>query len=307
MLVGGPGIRRRVCDALTMPLLADFVAEAVGGDSPAATHRYLLVDTSATHGIHVAKELRLDSDAIDVLTRAPCDWNASASPVLISLPHRPTTPADAERLRTWLLRWRYGNCVSYIESELAMQDLATELHARCDALLPDNMPVVLRHFDGRVMSALLTALLPEQLASFLQCASRWALADRSGELVLLPPRPERPATRFNAPLALNVEQQAALIDAGEADAVVGILLDQMHHKLMPMLPPEQHDTISKALHRAQESKLTKLSDQVSFCSLWLELGGSFVEAEPWATFMRQVAAGTLTFDQALISMSAWQA
>jgi Domain of unknown function (DUF4123) len=290
-----------------MSLFADFVADAVAGDSPVAAHRYLLVDTSATHGIHVSKELRLYSDAIDVLTRAPCDWNESASPVLVWLPQRPATPAKAERLKNWLLRWRYGNCVSYIESELAMQDLAAELHSRCDALLPDNMPVVLRYFDGRVMSALLRTLKPEQLASFLQCASRWAFADRSGELVLLPLQPERPAAHFNPPLVLDVEQQAALIDAGEADAVVGILLDQMHYKLMPMRPPEQHDTILKALHRAQELKLTRLSDQISFCSLWLELGNAFDETESWAPLMRQVAAGEMSFEQALAAMASRQA
>jgi Domain of unknown function (DUF4123) len=290
-----------------MPLFSDFVADSIAGVPPASVHRYLLADMSATHGIHVTKELRLDSDAIDVLTRMKCDWKASASPVLISLPQRPATPAGAERIRAWLLRWRYGNCVSYLESALTMQALVNELHARCDALLPDDMSVVLRFFDGRVMGALLRTLKPEQLASFLQCASRWAFADRSGELVLLPLPPDRPAAHFNPPLALDVGQQAALIDAGEADAVVGILLDQMHHKLMPMRPPEQHDTILKALHRAQELKLTRLSDQISFCSLWLELGNAFDETESWAPLMRQVAAGEMSFEQALAAMASRQA
>lgn len=288
-----------------MTLFADFVAEAIAGDSPTGSFRYLLVDMAATQGVQVTKELRLDSEAVDILTRMKCDWKESASPALIPLLHRPATPAEAERIRTWLLRWRYGNCVSFIESALTMPALVDELHARCEALLPDDMPVVLRFFDGRVMTSLLHALLPEQIASLVQCASRWAFADRDGELVLLPPRTPR-SSAFRAPLGLNVAQQAALIDAGEADAVVGILLDQMHHKLMPMLPPEQHGVISSALHRAHELNLTRLSDQVSFCALWLELGDSFDESESWSPLLRRVAAGEIGFAEALASMSTLQ-
>ena len=290
-----------------MSQFADFVAGAVAVAMQPQQHRYLLVDMSATRGVNVARELALDGHCIDVLSGMPCDWNESASPVLLELPRAQATAFQVQRMAAWLTRWQYGNCVSFIESQLQMDILATELKARSDALLPDDMPVVLRFFDGRVLLTLLTVLHPEQRTIFLAFALRWAAADRRGKLVLLEPQQRATSTRFAGPIEFDVAQQSAMIDAGEADAIIDVLLNQNDDRLMSMLPPQQHECISNALAHAREFGITLLNEQVSFCSLSLELGERFYEERPWAETMPQVAAGSRRFADVVAEMAEMEA
>ena len=84
------------------------------------------------------------------------------------------------------------------------------------------------------------------------------------------------------------------MNACEADVIIDILLNQNNAKLVELVPPEQHETISEALATARTFGVEEPTDQVAFCSLWLELGPQFLEIEPWAAPMLELRDGRLT-------------
>lgn len=282
-----------------MQLFADFIATTLARPCPPACHRYLVVDTAATRPLNFVRELALKDEAIDLLTREPCVWRDSASPVLFELPAEPASATTCRKTRELLNQWRYANCFLYVESPYS-GDVAIRLFGeRTNAVLPQNMPVVLRYFDSRIFGALMRALNDAQLRAFLSAGTRWALPGRSGELCLLEHGSDSQAPAFTAPLEFDTAQEAALIDAAEADAMVDLLLSQSSAGLLAMLPPEQHRSIVAALAVARTHGIHDVTDQAAFCSVSLELGLGFVSEPPWVSELPALQAGTLKFAQVL--------
>lgn len=108
---------------------------------------------------------------------------------------------------------------------------------------------------------------------------------------------------FASPLRLDERQESVLIDAGDADAILSTLLDQQHPYLDPLIPPEQYEAVHAAVQQAIFSEIKQFSEQVAFCSLWLELGAGFHEQMPWRQWMQEVKAGKKNFNE-VVAMAA---
>ena len=96
---------------------------------------------------------------------------------------------------------------------------------------------------------------------------------------------------------LQPQNLAGLIDAGEADALVDLLLDQNNAVLEVLLPPEQHERIVAALEVGRTLHIDQVGDQAAFCSLALELGPSFHEDDLWAVWKPDLRSGRMTFSE----------
>lgn len=270
-----------------------FVASALGVKPAKGVHRHLIVDASVAGGRDMASQLRLPVHAMDLLTGDPCEWRDCASPVLLPLGAEPIAAARTRLVAEALEKWRYANCFLYIESMLPEAQMAQALKARTDALLSQDMPVVLRYFDSRVFAALTQALTPEQQSAFFSAGTIWAYPGRRGEVHRIEVAPQ--ADAFEAPLRLDAAQEALLIEHAEADAMVGLLLNQNNPQLGHLLPPEQHARVSSALEAAKSLRIDQLRDQVAYCALDLELGAAFHEQPPWSDWMPKVNSGQMRF------------
>lgn len=284
-----------------MQTFSSFVATALKNGPPEGLHHYLLVDAAVADGRNMDTELKLNTKGIDLLTGEACRWQDCASPVLLSLPVQPFSPAIAQATERAVEKWRYANALIYIESSLSEEHMRTSLLARTFAVLPQNLDVLLRFFDTRVFDRLLIALTPEQRHTFLSAGATWAFPDRWGHL-----RVERAAAggdTFAGPLRLDDHQEGILIDAGDADAMVDALLNQQHPSLGQRLPPEQYEAVDAALKQAFSLGIQNHSAQLAFCSLSLELGSGFQEQMPWSQWMPEVKTGKKNFDQ-IVAMAA---
>jgi hypothetical protein len=106
------------------------------------------------------------------------------------------------------------------------------LRDRTDAVLPQNLGVLLRYFDPRVLDTLTKVLDRERLSAFLGIASCWAFPERSGGLLMLETDTLEGGKELKTPITFDTTQEAALIDAGEADAMIYLLLNQGNAALL---------------------------------------------------------------------------
>lgn len=257
--------------------VAQRLASPRASDGP---HRYLVTDQSAFHGIAVMQELGwIDAPAIDILGRRTVDWARCAGPVLMPAPEGALTESQRQRWLAFAERWRMANAMTYFEHRVEPTQLSVDLNDRTRGLLPDRMSVVLRWFDNRVMASLDHILRPAQRTALWQGCEHFVYADRRGAAVV--PEPFAAAQAVPLPITLNVDQQAALMQASEADTVINVLLDQATPALLRMLPPDQHVLVSVLLRSAAAHGIGQLSDQVAYCHLGLELGADFDLHAPW--------------------------
>lgn len=284
-----------------MQTFSSFVAEALAKGPTTGRHHYLVVDLAVAEGQDMSKELRITTGAIDILTGETCRWRDCASPVLLALPGQGFGAAAAMATERALEKWRYANALAYIESVQPFANMCRSLQARTEALLPQNMEVLLRFFDTRVLTRLLTLLPPIQRRLFLSAGTTWAFPDRWGHLQI--ECQEAQEDSFVRPLQIDKQQEAALIDAGDADAVVDTLLNQGTPKLEFMLPPHQYEKVSDALAQAKAWRIEVFSEQVAFCSLCLELGQDFAEKAPWNQWLLDVRSGKKKFSDMLATAS----
>lgn len=284
-----------------MQTFSSYVATALKNGPPEGQHHFLMLDAAVADGRNMAAELRLNGQAVDVLTGAPCHWLDCASPVLLSLSAHPLSPSAVRPTEQALDKWRYANAFLFIKSDLPTEQMCSSLRARTFAVLPQNLDVLLRFFDPRVLDRLLGVLTVEQRQAFLSAGTTWAFPDRWGNLRMV--QTENGLDTFTSPLRLDERQESVLIDAGDVDAILSMLLDQQHPSLDPLIPPEQYEAVHAATQQAVSSGIKQFSEQVAFCSLWLELGAGFHEQMPWRQWLQEVKAGKKNFNE-VVAMAA---
>jgi hypothetical protein len=284
---------------------SDFIAATLGEPAAAGLGRFLIVDTAATRPVDMSALLSLREEAWDILCSHPCNWREAAGPVLITLPAEAWTPTHCHTLAMRLAQYRYANCFVYLEISLDDHRVRRALKDRTEAMLPDNLPVLLRYFDPRIFNAMLPVLAEQQRDEFLSIGLRWAFPGRRGELHLVERSGRVGIEDFLPPLHLTVQQQAAMIEAGEVDAMVDLLLSQNNDQLLALLPPDQHLRVQRSLIDASRFGLNQLTDQAMFCSLALQLGSDFHEQAPWAEGLGRIKVGELTLAD-LLTLAAEQ-
>ena len=142
---------------------------------------YALVDHGGMPGL-IDKLNNIKRNWISLFEGSKEENALSVAPILFSI------PADYESFKnrdflTWLgKKGTYTSSVVLIASPLNIEELARRLKLRLDAMLPDDMAIMLRFFDPRVFEELSKVLLPEQKELFLSVGYQWWYIDRRGQL-----------------------------------------------------------------------------------------------------------------------------
>jgi hypothetical protein len=98
---------------------------------------------------------------------------------------------------------------------------------------------------------------------------------------------------------LAPQQQNELIDAGEADLVIGLLANANFEPLIELPVAKRHIVISQFLADAKAWGLSETPDFTGYCCLALSMGPEFATLVPWDQWLPEIKAGHLKFGEAL--------
>lgn len=205
-------------------------------------------------------------------------------------------------LLNWIIEHgRYASSVSFLRSPLPMQELARRLSLRLDVMLPGDMELILRFFDGRVLESLLLSLAPVQKAAFLNVAHHWWYLNRAGEVVSVPAHFAE-VDSIEVPLVLNAPQEEQMLTACEPDQIAASLLSCVPNEYQALPPQRRHKYILENVSRGRTLKLSNVYDLSLYCSLALLYGSVFFEHPAWQVALSDVKNGKLTLTEAAMAM-----
>jgi hypothetical protein len=265
---------------------------------------YLLVNQSAFASSMKSVERLASFEKQPLLGQVADAWRDSATPFVAALRGATSDEGKMRALRRLCDDGCYGSALHVIASNLTLHALADELTVRCEALLPDDYEVLLRYFDTRILASLMEVMTPEQSVMFFSCSQRWHYADRRGVLIQAHLFDDDTEIAVSAPLVLSVVQQNALIQAGEVDAVIDVLMRNKIEPLLDMPFPERHPTISRLINAAAGWALNSTADLAAYCTLALLGGEGFDKGEPWSSQLALVKRGDIRFSDALALVEA---
>lgn len=260
---------------------------------------YLLVNQAAY------SEHMKPISGLATLTRCPLfnqDLEActdTATPFLVQLESARTNGSNLRALREVVDAGCFASALTLIESSLSLDQLAKALTIRCEAHLSDGYEVLLRYFDTRTMATLASAFTAPQSNAFFSCAKTWRYANRKGSFILAHATSEQSRDTFVPPLVLSADQENVLLDAGEADAVVDVLMRAQIEPLLELSFPDRHPVVEQHIKAAREWGLKSTADFASYSSLALLLGPQFDQEHPWKELSASVKGGRISMQEAL--------
>jgi hypothetical protein len=192
----------------------------------------------------------------------------------------------------------FHGALSYLVSPLSIEALARRLRTRLDAVLPDDYECINRYFDARISPALYECLNVSQRREFFSVCSQWWVLSHQHQWESLPCvfSEEDP---FQAPLRLNSQQQAAMMDAAYPYTVIEHFEQTDPELLDDVAPAQRYTQIAQALRRAHAYGIDGGPDAVLFCTLVLTRGSGFEHEPAWAAALNRVKLGEITLQQAL--------
>lgn len=231
----------------------------------------------------------------------------------MALPWLITLPSDGsslERLVANSVRWASEHhAASWFTSKHPPHEAAAALASRLDANLPDGLRVVLRYADARVLLSLVAVLEGAQAQAFFGFASAWWCLDRQMHLISVWDRHlqvmalGQQATERLVNLQFTPAQQAALLEASEPDAVIGLLRQQEENEIDSLPPGPRHALVRWLIGRSREFGVQATADYALLCLVALQHGESFMDEPIWRTALEQVKAGRAKVSDALVGVA----
>lgn len=261
---------------------------------------YALIDHSGMPGL-VKKLAEAKHPWVSLFHGSTEEHAIEVAPILLPLHVNPATQGG-RRIARWICeRGTYTSSLLLMASPLDMDELARRLAIRLDAVLPDDMAVLLRYFDTRIFEMLMTVLDVSQKADFLGPAHQWCYVDRRG--VLQTAKSTFAAEdKFAAPLALSVAQQNMLIDASEPDQIAELLLSTLPDEYGQRQYQDRFDFIMRHSLAAQALGVHATHEKSFYCALALLYGEDFSFDKSWRSGLAEVKAGNLTLQQLVEQM-----
>lgn len=206
------------------------------------------------------------------------------------------TTARQQLLAASLEAARDGHASTWIASPLNLPSLAQALSERLDATLPDDMPVLLRFCDARVLPALDRCLSGSHRAAFFAPVSRWWHVQRNGELGCISSPSNSPQAGAGADysMALSPQEQADLLDAAEPDVVLGLLQQQDGDALQSVEPIQRHGWCAGLISEASDWGVQSTQERALYCMMALQHGRRFSAEPMWRAGLEVVRAGKAT-------------
>ena len=275
--------------------------ESVGTLQPRgdAEHRYLLINQAAWHAQPEVIRGLQGFDRVALLGQPESACHDGATPFLLRLDGHIGNIAATRPLRVLCDTGCFASALSVIDARLSMQKLASALSLRCEARLTELQYVVLRYFDTRVLEAMLDVFSASQLCQLVACTTHWWFAGRSGVLEPIHLSDWPAQDSFAPPWQLSQQQEEALLDASDADAMVDLLTRRNVEPLLQMPFVQRHPVVSSLLAQCQHWGLNGTSDQAAYCTVALMRGEDIARASPWDQLLPKVKRGELTFAAAL--------
>lgn len=251
-------------------------------NDPAGHHLFALVDHAGCDSLMPRLSHSRSLQWINLFEGSTEAGAIQVAPILVDLGGIATPSATAQRFLSGLSSvCQTSNALLVMRSTWSLPTLATALRARLDALLPDDLPVLLRYFDTRVHAALLSVLREDQCAEFYCPASHWWWFDRAGRWCDLASQ-ECETDTLQSPMTLDAKQQTQLIAASEADAVAHEVRLAAPDLCKGWSRAQLHEHVAHCLPAAQGHNIGGLSMQTLFCIVALELGVGFDEQPEWS-------------------------
>ncbi len=249
-------------------------------------HVYLLVDHSGCDGL--LDRLRASTLPWISLFEGTTETNAAiVAPYLIDFGAVGEIGAGSARLlRVLTDQCLASNAILLIRSSWTHRALAAALKHRLDAVLPDAMDVLLRYFDSRIFKSLMEVMHADQRAAFLGVASSWWWLDRAGTPHHIDST-EGEGDSLTRPLQLDAAQQARMIDASTADAVMLLVSRYASELRLGLTNAELHAFVSRCLLIAQRYLVDTITMQQLFCITALAHGPTFHEEPPWSDALQR--------------------
>jgi hypothetical protein len=222
--------------------------------------------------------------------------DADAAPYLVDL----KSAANRDRAIAYTIKTALTSyAVSWIASPLDMLSLAARLGNRMDACLTENIDVLLRFYDSRILSSLQSALDAGQSSNFFNLAHGWWYASRSGELQSCECNfAEEDA--FASPLAISQTQETHLTELAFPDAVLEQLLDGQGDLLTSMNRAQQHAFVVRQIAHAKELRLESFTNLLAYCVIALVEGEEFYTRMPWQEKIDAIRTGKALFTELII-------
>ena len=276
----------KVLEALLQPL-----AERVAAMQPGHA-AFALIDMAGLAHLPDARailDLIRKAGALSVLQDERPDA-LLATPWLLRL-----ADGSTDRLLKQSLGWALrGPGVSWLLSPLAPADLARRLRLRAEAELSDSHPVLLRHFDPRVLPELLRVLHEPQRQTFLELGQIWMHLDRTQALQCIALTPVAEVDPFQAPLRLDDRQFKALLSASEIDQLMPEMARVDPEALMGLSVAQRVDLARECLKLSNAWHLESLADKTTVGLLLLKLGVGFHQRAEWVRGIAQLEQGSMT-------------
>lgn len=278
---------------LPSPLWSSFdalPAPAVG------VHRYLLINQAALKGQRALFSSLSKFECRPLFGQSDAACRDGATPFVLRVD-------PATRIRPIIQELADAACyacaLTQIDTPSDIQTLTDALTRRCEVLLPDGVAMLLRYFDTRVFMSLLDVLSPEQVDSFLSCASDWWYSDREGAMLPAGRTVRTAGDAFSPPLTLSVAQEHAMIEASEPDAVIDLIASSGRHQLFDIPYPQRYPIVADLVYRARQWGLEQIPDFAAFVTIALSTSNDFDLLPPWNELLPRVQAGELTFGAVL--------
>lgn len=263
--------------------------------SPAqGAHRYLLLDgAQIVSPGQLLLRLPLAGRHVRLFDGLLADGSADTSVYLAQLADDVVMAALLRRLSGAA---KYKGCATFIDSPLAVGELAQRLGRRLDARLPNGKDFLARFYDGRVLPLLADVLDDPQKEAFFALGHAWwyvapHLAWRSIALV------EEKVDPYTPPLELDDTQRRRLMD----DAYPYTLIDHFtltDSELLDRIPPaDRYRFFRNCMRMAAEHGIREARKLVMVCTWALLLGEGFDQEPGWQERLQDLGTGRRTTQQ----------
>jgi hypothetical protein len=278
------------------PAMPDNLREALG-EQPA----FVLIDPALCPQALRPEQIAGERCALPMAgLSAGHEQEARVLPFLLALRTGTGRALQLQKLEDWA--WRTHG-VSWLETPLAIAELAAWLARRLEVTLTQDQAAVLRFSDARILQTLAQVLDTEQHTQFFAPVARWWHFDRRHQLQCLHGAGAMGPDAWPSPWHISEPQELALMQAAEPDTVLALLQEQAPAALAEVPANTRHAFAQAQIEAARHWGIDDAPHQAVFALLALQHGEKFHEQSAWQTALHPVRAKQMNLVQALNTMA----
>lgn len=248
-----------------------------------ASSIFLLIDSAQYPGIWRILQYRFRR--VSWISLSENGNDIESHPVLLHV--------DSNQTRTlaWFLEHTADlHCLSWLESPLALPDLAAHLRSLTRVEAEDGESYDIRFYDTRILPAWYQMLDTSQEASALGPIASWTYLGRDGMPCTLFGHARLDARACDM-MKLTAAQERLLLEAALPDIVLKHLEQNGNADLAAMPRAQRYSFIADQVQKATtQYGIASIQELVLFCSLALGVGRNFDKLLPVAQVLKKFAS-----------------